>query len=340
MKIAVVGLGAVGGFIAARLALASAAGTAHTISALARGPTLQALRERGLTLRMAGQVQGVPLVATDEPRALGVQDLVIVAVKAPALAGVATTLAPLIGAETVVLPAMNGVPWWFLQTPAMAERLRADERQLASIDAQGSIAAALALPQVLGCVVHFACSSPQPGVVQHGFGERLIIGEPAGGASTRVEAVAAALREAGFAVEASTDIRRDIWFKLWGNMTMNPVSALTGATCDRILDDPLVHEFALQAMAEAAAIGARVGCPIAQSGEQRMAVTRQLGAFKTSMLQDAEAGRPLEIDALVTAVHEIGQRVGVAMPAIGALLGLARLMARTRGLYGESAEPG
>ena len=135
--------------------------------------------------------------------------------------------------------------------------------------------------------------------MQHGFGERLIIGEPAGGASPRVEAVAAVLREAGFTVEASADIRRDIWFKLWGNMTMNPVSALTGATCDRILDDPLVREFALQAMAEAAAIGARIGCPIEQSGEERMAVTRQLGAFKTSMLQDAEAGRPLEIDALV-----------------------------------------
>ena len=340
MKIAVVGLGAVGGFAAARLALASAASGAQTISALARGATLQALRERGLVLRMAGQEHRTALFATDEPRALGEQDLVILAVKGPALAGVAATLGPLIGARTVVLPAMNGVPWWFLQTPAMAGRLRAGERQLTSVDASGSIAAALPLPQVLGCVVHFASSSPQPAVVQHGFGERLIIGEPAGGASPRVDTVAAVLREAGFAVETSTDIRHDIWFKLWGNMTMNPVSALTGATCDRILDDPLVREFALRAMAEAAAIGAEIGCPIEQSGEERMAVTRQLGAFKTSMLQDAEAGRPLEIDALVTAVHEIGQRVGVAMPAIGALLGLVRLMARTHGLYGESAEPG
>jgi len=340
MKIAVVGLGAVGGFIAARLALASAAGAAHTISALARGTTLHALRERGLTLRTAGQQRCVKLLATDDAHALGVQDLVVVAVKAPALAGAAATLAPLIGVETVVLPAMNGVPWWFLQTPSTTRQLRVDERRLASIDPQRRIEAALPLAQVLGCVVHFACSSPQPGVVQHGFGERLIIGEPAGAASPRVEAVAKVLREAGFTVEASTDIRRDIWFKLWGNMTMNPVSALTGATCDRILDDPLVRDFALQAMAEAAAIGARIGCPIAQSGEERMAVTRQLGAFKTSMLQDAEAGRRLEIDALVTAVHEIGQRVGAATPAIGALLGLVRLMARTHGLYGESAEPG
>ncbi len=339
MKITVVGLGAVGGFVAARLALASAANGAHTISALARGATLQALRERGLALRMAGQERCVNLVATDEAHALGAQDLVILAVKGPALAGVAATLAPLIGTQTVVLPAMNGVPWWFLQTPAMVGRLRADERQLASVDANGGIAAALPLPRVLGCVVHFASSSPQPGIVQHGIGERLIIGEPAGGASPRVAAVAAVLHEAGFVVDASPDIRRDIWFKLWGNMTMNPVSALTGATCDRILDDPLVREFVLRAMAEAAAIGARIGCPIEQSGEERMAITRQLGAFKTSMLQDAEAGRPLEIDALVAAVHEIGERMGVAMPAIGALLGLARLMARTRGLYPELATP-
>jgi 2-dehydropantoate 2-reductase len=339
MKITVVGLGAVGGFVAARLALASAATGAHTISALARGTTLQALRERGLALRTTGQERRVALVASDDAHALGVQDLVLLAVKGPALAGLATKLAPLIDAQTIVLPAMNGVPWWFLQTPAMAGRLRTGERQLASVDPNGSIAAALPLPQVLGCVVHFASSSPQPAVVQHGFGERLIIGEPAGGASPRVEAVAAVLREAGFSVDASPDIRRDIWFKLWGNMTMNPVSALTGSTCDRILDDPLVREFALRAMAEAAAIGARIGCPIDQSGEERMAVTRQLGAFKTSMLQDTEAGRPLEIDALVTAVHEIGERVGVAMPAIGALLGLARLMARTRGLYPEPATP-
>ncbi|HUP06324.1 MAG TPA: ketopantoate reductase C-terminal domain-containing protein, partial [Caldimonas sp.] len=128
-----------------------------------------------------------------------------------------------------------------------------------------------------------------------------------------------------------------VWYKLWGNLTTNPISALTGATTDRILDDPLVRDFMLQAMAEAAAIGARVGCPIEQSGEDRMVVTRQLGAFRTSMLQDAAAGRPLEIDAIVTAVHEIGARVGVPTPAIGALLGLTRLMARVRGLYPPAA---
>jgi 2-dehydropantoate 2-reductase len=157
--------------------------------------------------------------------------------------------------------------------------------------------------------------------------------EPGGGATPRVEALAATLGRAGFAVTVSTSIQSDIWYKLWGNMTMNPVSALTGATGDRVLDDPLLHAFCLAAMAEAAAIGKAIGCPIAQSGEDRMAITRKLGAFKTSMLQDVEAGKPVELDALVTVVREIGMKAGIATPNIDALLGLARLQARVRGLY-------
>ena len=324
MKIAVVGVGAVGGFMAARLAAAG-----FEVAALARGETLAALREHGLRLLAAGQETSTPIHASNDARELGPQDLVIVALKGPALAAAAQTLQPLLGPQTIVMPAMNGVPWWFLQAGAKA----GSAQRLASIDADGRIEALIPLARVLGCVVHFTCSSPQPGVVQHGFGDRLIVGEPAGGASARASAVCAALAKAGFKAEASADIRHDIWFKLWGNMTMNPVSALTGATTDHMLDDPLVHGFILRAMEEAALIGARIGCPIIQSGEERMAVTRQLGGFKTSMLQDAQAGRALELDALVSAVHEIGARFNVAMPNIGALLGLTRLMARERGLY-------
>lgn len=324
MKIAVVGMGAVGGFLAARLAAAG-----FDVAALARGETLTALRAHGLRLLAAGQETRTLVRASDDARELGPQDLVIVALKGPALAAAAPGLQALLGPQTVVLPAMNGVPWWFLQAGAPGE----SSQRLASIDPDGRIASAIPLGRVLGCVVHFTCSSPKPGVVQHGFGDRLIVGEPAGGASERTDTVCAALAKAGFKAEAGTDIRHDIWFKLWGNMTMNPVSALTGATTDHILDDPLVHGFILRAMEEAAAIGARIGCPITQSGEERMAVTRQLGGFKTSMLQDAQAGRALELDALVSAVHEIGLRFDVAMPNIGALLGLTRLMARERGLY-------
>ena len=331
MKIAIAGLGAIGGLLAARLAAAG-----HTVSALARGATLAALREHGVRVRSAGGAETAqPIAASDSAAALGPQDLVVIALKGPALIDVATTLAPLLGPQTLVLPAMNGVPWWFLAADSRASAAAGAE-PLASVDPGGRIAAALPLERVLGCVVHLTCSSPAPGVVQHGFGERLIVGEPSGdpgAASPRTRAVCAALGDAGFQAEASADIRREVWYKLWGNMTMNPVSALSGALSDAILDDALVREFILRTMAEAAQIGARIGCPIEQSGEARIAVTRELGGFKTSMLQDAEAGRPLELDALVGAVHEIGMRLGIAMPNIGALLGLTRLMARRRGLY-------
>ncbi len=326
MKIAVVGLGAVGGLLAARLATAG-----HSVSAVARGPTLAAVRDHGLRLRASSNETAVRFRVEADAAALGPQDLVIVAVKGPALAAAAASLQPLLGDDTLVMPAMNGVPWWFLQAaPAV---IPFPDHGLASIDRGGRIAEMLPLAKVLGCVVHLTCASPEPGVVQHGFGDRLIVGEPAGGASTRVEAVVRALAGAGFQAEAHTDIRQAIWYKLWGNMTMNPVSALTGAESDRIIDDPLVLGFMLGTMTEAAAIGAQIGCAIDQSGEDRMAVARQLGAFKTSMLQDLLAGRALEIDALVTAVHEIGTRLGTPMPNISALLGLTRLMARERGLY-------
>jgi len=232
-------------------------------------------------------------------------------------------------ADTIVLTAMNGVPWWFFDGFG---GVHAGTR-LAAIDPQGAIAAAIPVRHVVGCVVHLSSSMVEPGVARLGFGNQLIVGEPSGTITPRVEQLAATLVEAGFDTSVSACIQRDIWYKLWGNMTMNPVSALTGATGDRILDDPLVSRFCLAAMAEAAGIGAAIGCPIAQSGEDRMAVTRRLGAFRTSMLQDVEAGKPLELDALVTAVREIGERTGVATPCIDALLGLARLKARTLGLY-------
>ena len=326
MKIAIVGLGAVGGLLAARLA-----GAGHEISALARGVTLAAVRERGLRLTMGGRETATPIRASDDAHELGPQQLVIVALKGPALAAAAQALQPLLGPDSIVMPAMNGVPWWFLQTAPASNALA--ERHLASIDPDGRIEALLPVERVLGCVVHLTCSSPEPGAIRHGFGDRLIIGEPAGSGSARTDAVCAALAQAGFKAEPSTDIRRDIWYKLWGNMTMNPVSALTGAASDRILDDALVHAFMLRTMEEAAQIGAQIGCPITQSGAERMAIARELGSFKTSMLQDALAGRALELDALVGAVHEIGTRLNIAMPNIGALLGLTRLMARERGLY-------
>jgi 2-dehydropantoate 2-reductase len=325
LKVCVVGAGAIGGFLGTRLALTGEA----DVAALARGTTLVALRDHGWRLESDGQQFSAPAArAADDPRELGIQDLVILTVKAPALPRLAPTLGPLIGAETLILPAMNGVPWWFsIGLPALSGQ------PLASVDPGGQIAASLPLAQVLGCVVHASASQREPGVALHRMGRGLIIGEPGGGESARVRTLAGLFTRADFEVSRSSNIRYDVWYKLWGNMTMNPVSALTGATLDLVLADDLLREVCSAAMREAALIGARIGCEVRESPEDRHAVTRKLGASKTSMLQDVEAGRALELDALVGAVREIGARVGVATPTIDALFALTRAFARVRGLY-------
>lgn len=323
MKVCIVGAGAIGGWIGTRLAAAGV-----TVNAIARGEPLAALRTHGWRLQMAdGLVQAPVAAASAQAADLGVQDLVIIAVKGPALTAVAQGLAPLLGPQTIVLPAMNGVPWWF------CKGLPGFEEPLASVDPGGVIAGAIAFDHVMGCVVHAATATTEPGLVQHKGGNSLIVGEAAGGRSDRARRVADLLARGGFDVKHSDNVRLDIWYKLWGNLTMNPVSALTGATIDRILGDPLVRAFCSQAMLEAQVIGARLGCGIEETPEARHAVTAKLGAFKTSMLQDAQAGRLLELDAIVGVVHEIGGRLGMPTPSIGGLLGLTRLMARGRGLY-------
>jgi len=229
----------------------------------------------------------------------------------------------------VVLTAMNGVPWWFFQGFGGTFA----STQLQAVDASGEIAAAIPAANVIGCVVHASCSLRLPGWVQHHFGNKLIIGEPSGQKTERVQQLAALLTQASFEIEVAEQIQKDIWYKLWGNMTVNPVSALTGATTDLILGDDLVRGFISSVMLEAKEIGARIGIPIAQQPEDRHAVTLKLGAFKTSMLQDVEANRAVELDALVTVVKELGTLTGVPTPFTDALLGLSRLHARVRDLY-------
>lgn len=323
-KVAIVGAGAIGGWMGVHLAQAGCA-----VSVLARGATLAALQRDGLQLRSGETSKSVPVRASDKAAELGVQDLVVIAVKAPSLASVASQIAPLLGPETVVLTAMNGVPWWFLDGFGGALAGRA----LTSIDPGGEIARAIPTRHVIGCVVHASCSLDAPGVVRHHFGDGLIVGEPGGGFTERVQALAALLQTAGFKTTASPQIQKDIWYKLWGNMTVNPISALTGATTDRILGDDLVRGFVSSVMLEAKDIGAHIGIPIDQQPEDRHAVTRKLGAFKTSMLQDVEAGKPVELDALVSAVRELGELTAVATPFTDALLGLSRLQAQSMGLY-------
>jgi len=328
MKVTIFGAGAIGGFLGTRLAQSGC-----EVAAVARGATAAALRAHGWRLRTGDNTVAMPARVAEKPSELGLQELVVVAVKGPALASVAAAISPLLDRDTMVMTAMNGVPWWFFHEfggEHAGMRLR-------SIDPDGSIAAAIPAHHVVGCVVHASCASAEPGLTRHNVGNRLIIGEPSsghkGGDSPRVRTLAETLAGASFDVEVSACIQRDVWYKLWGNMTMNPVSALTGATVDRVLDDALVNGFCLEVMREAAAIGARIGCPIEQSGEDRNAVTRKLGAFKTSMLQDVESGKPVEIDVLLSAAREIGQLVGERTPQLDALLGLSRLHARMRGLY-------
>ncbi|HLO94910.1 MAG TPA: 2-dehydropantoate 2-reductase [Burkholderiaceae bacterium] len=329
-KICIVGMGAIGGWMAGHLG--HRLGGQLQLSAVARGATLAALRAQGL--RMDTVIEGtpqrlvVPVNAVERPEELDPQDLVVLAVKGPALAEVAPLVQRLLGPQTRVLVAMNGVPWWFFQQlEGPCQGL-----QLQSVDPGGRVAAMIPADRVIGSVVHASCATPEPGLVKHVMGMGLILGDPAGGEPAHVRDWAALFQRAGFNATVSPRIQKDIWYKLWGNMTMNPISALTGATCDRILDDELVRGFVSAVMREASAIGDAIGCPVGQTPDQRHEVTRKLGAFKTSMLQDVEAGRKIELDALVTVVREIGQHIGQPTPSIDAMLGLTRLMAQTRGL--------
>ena len=323
-KIAIVGAGAIGGWMGVHLARAGA-----KVSVLARNDTLAALQRDGLQLHEGGERYTVPVQASGDAAALGVQDLVVISVKAPALASVAQQVAPLLGPDTVVLTAMNGVSWWFLQGFGGPVK----DRSLRSVDPEGQIARAIPAEHIMGSVVHASCSVDAPGVIRHHFGDGHIVGEPSGQITPRAQALQALLQRAGFNATLSPQIQKDIWFKLWGNMTVNPISAITGATSDRLLDDELVRGFMSNVRREARAMGERIGIPIAQDPEDRHAVTRKLGAFKTSMLQDVQAGKAVELDALVGAVRELGQMTGVDTPFTDALLGLSRLHARGLGLY-------
>jgi len=330
MKVCIYGAGAIGGWIGVHLAQ-----TGHEVSVVARGITLDALQKNGLQC-VQTQAPDTRLKAavkvSAQPADLGPQDVVIVAVKAPAMADVAKGIAPLLGPNTMVMTAMNGVPWWFFQ--GFGGTLQGTT--LNTIDPGGRIAKAIPAHHVVGCVVHASCSLDAPGVVRHHFGQGLILGEPAeqnGKVSTRVQQLVADLQAAGFNASASAQIQKDVWYKLWGNMTVNPISAITGATTDLILKDDLVRDFVSKVMLEAKAIGEKIGIPIAQTPEDRHAVTMKLGAFKTSMLQDVEARKTVELDALVSGVQELGQLTHISTPYTDALLGLSRLHAQVRGLY-------
>jgi 2-dehydropantoate 2-reductase len=323
-RICIIGAGAVGGLMAAGLAQAGAA-----VSVLARGETLAAIRRDGLVARAEGRVIAGPVQASADPAELGPQDFVILAVKAPSLPAVTPALQILMGADGIAVSAMNGVPWWFgAGLPALKDHA------LTAVDHDGALGRIAPAARSIGCVVHLTARVASPGVIDHGRGWQLILGEAAGGApGTRLAQLADWLGRAGFTAEQSARIHHDVWFKLWGNMSMNPISMLTTATVDRITGDPLVEGLCRRMMEEAGRVGDAIGLHIEASIDERMGFAHKLGAFKTSMLQDAERGTPVEIDALVTVVHQIGRIVGVATPFIDAVLGLSRLRGQSLGIY-------
>lgn len=320
MKICVYGAGAIGGLIAAKI---SAAG--QSVSIIARGDTLRALKDNGICLQSDLNCKTYYAVnATDRPEELGVQDLIIISVKQPSLENIADKISPILGRKTKVLIAMNGLPWWFLDGLTSSP----ENKLLKTLDPKGTLREQIPSNQIIGCVIHIACSCPNPGVSQHKAGNHLIIGQPDGILSEALAEVQNLLSTSRFEVTKSKNIQADIWFKLWGNMTMNPISVLTRTTTDKILDDVFVNEFCCRVMSEAAHIGNKIGCVVNQSPEQRNLVTRKLGAMKTSMLQDAEKDNPLEYEALIGAVHELACKLEINTPNLTALYGLIRLYAR------------
>lgn len=317
-KVCIIGAGATGGFFGAQLAHGDA-----DVSVVARGRTLEALRKNGWVLERDGGRTAAPVRAVGSASELPVQDVVILAVKAYALSDIASMVTPLLGPDTIVVPAVNGVPWWFC-------------KGLVSVDPQGLIDACIPVVSVIGTVVYPACSSPEPGVTRHHSGSRVVLGELGNNAdSQRLKALVSLLQSVGIGAEASDAIRTEVWMKLLGNASFNPVSFVTGSATDLLIDDPAIGGLFVKLMGETLAVGHALGIHPAIKPAERIAITRKLGSVKTSMLQDAEAQRPIELDAILGAVIELGASVGVPTPTSNILHALARMRARTFGLLSD-----
>jgi 2-dehydropantoate 2-reductase len=316
MRIAVFGAGVIGGYLAAKLA-----GAGKSVQAVARGAQLAAIRSRGLTLVEGGNERRIPLRATDDASALGPQDLVFVTMKAHSIPVAARDIAALCGPETMLVAAQNGIPWWYFYR----EGGELDGQRIKAVDPERDLFEMLDPARVLGCVVQMAAEQPAPGIIRHQAGNRFLLGEPSGADTERLRRVAALLREAGLTADPTPRIRWEIWQKLWGNVAFNPLSALTLATMDRLISDPGARALALAIMGEAERVANRLGIRFEISGEARIDGLKRLGAYKTSALQDIEAGRPVELGALVDAVVEIARSFAIPTPMMEAVGTLARL---------------
>jgi 2-dehydropantoate 2-reductase len=323
VKIAIVGVGAIGGYLGTRLALAG-----EDVTFIARGANLEALQTRGIRLISDGGTEEVVprVTATADYTAAGPQDLVILAMKAHQVASVAADVPKLFGPDTVVVPMQNGIPYWyFFAHPGPLEGSR-----VASVDPDGSIVARIGCERVIGCVVYPAAELVAPGVIKHVEGNRFPVGEPNGTRSERVDRVAACFVAAGLKSPVLEDIRAEIWLKLWGNMTFNPISALSRATLAGICQYPPSRDLAAGMMTEAQAVAHKLGITFRVPLEKRIAGAEKVGHHKTSMLQDVEAGRPLEIDAVLGTVIELARLTNTPTPRLDTVYALTKLLAQSR----------
>ena len=325
MRICIFGAGAIGGYLAAGLARVPGV----EVSAIARGAHLAAIRERGLALERDGERFTVDLRATDDPREVGPVDVVFNCLKAHQAWESAEALLPLLGPDTAVVTCQNGVPWWyFYGLPGPFEG-----RWLRSVDPQGRQWRLIGPGRAVGCSVYPATEIAEPGVIKVIYGDKFALGEPDGSRSARVLRIAEVLEQAGFRAPVLDDIRSELWLKLWGNLAFNPISALTRGTLDIVAGHPTTRETAKKMMLEAQAIAESLGATFRVDVERRINGAARVGKHRTSMLQDLEAGKPMEIDALVTVVQELGRMTGHPTPTIDAVLGLVQQLAMNLGLY-------
>ena len=325
MKICIFGAGAIGGLMAAKLA---AKGETE-VTVIARGPHLAAMQAKGLTLVSEGERITVHPRCVASAEEAGPQDYVVVTLKAHSLPSAARQMQPLLGPATAIVSAVNGIPWWYFhRLPGPFEG-----RRIESVDPGGAVSALLPPERAIGCIVYPAAEVTEPGVIEHTYGDRFTLGEPDGSRSERVSALAAALVAAGFKAPVRPRIRDELWVKLWGNMAFNPLSALTTATLDIITGDPELRAVCRQMMLEGQAVAERLGVRFAIDVDKRIAGGAEVGAHKTSMLQDLERGRPMEVDALLGSVVELAEMVEVPAPTCRTVLALLRTRARLAGCY-------
>ena len=324
MKICIYGAGAIGGYLGVELALAG-----EDVTLIARGPHLQAMQENGLKLLTGDEEKIAHPRCTDDPLDAGPQDYVIVTLKAPSAVAIAGKMEPLLGPDTAVVTASNGIPWWYFYKLDGPFR----DHQLKSIDPDGRQWKLIGPERAIGCVLYPACEISEPGVIRHLSGNRFILGEPDGAKTDRVQKLSKALINAGLKAPVRPEIRNEIWVKLWGNLCFNPLSALNHVTLDVVATNPETRQIARNMMLEAQAIGEKLGVRFGVSVDQRIDGAASVGAHKTSMLQDLERGRSMEIDALVTVVQEMGRLTEVPTPKIDIVLAQIQHQARAAGLY-------